>query len=145
MGAGTLRTGVEKSSGVQEIRKAADIKKALTDAIGKVLDYGKGAVADVGSKGIEKLEYRLHDEYIESAGLSAKTIKYSDISRIEASKRGQFRLIGEGVNLSIKPYAWLQVSGVRVPLGWVRNGMEVPFELLIEEIVARSKAEVVSI
>jgi hypothetical protein len=29
-----------------------------------------------------------------------------------------------------------------VPIGWDRNGMEVPYELLVEELAARSRVEV---
>ena len=36
--------------------------------------------------------------------------------------------------LQIKPYAYVVAGKLKVPIGWARNGIEVPYELLIEEL-----------
>ncbi len=139
LGTETLRSGMEP-----KVSDAPGFKKAVVEALGRALDYGKGAVADITSRGIEKLEYRLYDDRFEfySPG-STKSVYYKDVKRIETSNRG-FKLATSNGSVSIRPYAWLTVSGVKVPIGWERNGMEVPFELLVEELAARTKTPVQS-
>ena len=139
LGAETLRSGMEP-----KVSEAPGFKKAVVEAFGKALDYGKGAVADISSRGIEKIEYRLYDDRFELSGPGAsKTVQYRDVKRIDASGRG-FKFTTSSGSVSIRPYAWLTVSGVKVPIGWERNGMEVPFELLAEELAARTKTPVQS-
>lgn len=136
MGAESLRGGPEG-----QVSEMPGIRQAILEAVGKVFDYGKSAVAEIGSRGIENLEYKLFDDRLESSGFS-KPLKYEDISRIEVTKKATFKLISSTGTTVIKPYAWLQVASVKVPLGWIRNGMEAPYELLVEEIAARSKASI---
>lgn len=135
MGADSLRSDMESKPS-----DAPGLKKAVIEAIGKAVSYGKGAFADVSSRSIERLEYRLYDEALETG---TKRISYRDIKRIEKSKRG-FRIVSGTGGAFIKPYAWLVVSGAKVPIGWERNGMEVPFETLVEEIAARAHTHIQS-
>ena len=52
------------------------------------------------------------------------------------------RLILEKGSVTIRPFAHIVAGRVKVPVGWVRNGMEVPYDLLIEEIAARARREI---
>ena len=138
LGAESLRT-----AGDMKDSPESDIRRAVLHAAGKVFHFGKSAVAEVSRKALAQLEYRLYDDHFEAAtATSVKSISYADVKGIEAGKRGAFKVVSSGGNVTIKPYAWLLAAGVKMPVGWERNGMEVPFELLIEELAARTKAPV---
>lgn len=130
--------------GSESLKKApfipsGDLRKTVAGAVGKAFDFGKGALADVGGLAIDRLEYRLHDDRVEIVGVGpTKSVPYSTIRRVEVQGRG-FRVDAGSHSFSVKPYAHLLVSSVKVPLGWKRNRMDVPFNLLAEEIAARAK------
>jgi hypothetical protein len=135
IGADTLRTPSRRS--------ARDMKGVVAQAMTRVLDVGKSAVADVGARGLARLEYRVHPDGFEAlTATSRKTVPFGPTTRIQSLRRGGFRISTEGTSISVRHYAWLVVSGIKVPLGWRRNGMEVPFDLLLEEVAARSKAPI---
>ncbi len=48
---------------------------------------------------------------------------------------------GEGT-LTVRPIAHLSAGKIRVPIGWVRNEIEVPFSMLLDELSARSDVEI---
>ena len=117
-----------------------DLRKAVTGVVGKAFDFGKSALAGVGGLAIDRIEYRLHPDRIEIAGIGAtKSVPYSQIKKVEAHGRG-YRIEAGTQSFSIMPYAHLLVSNIKVPLGWRRNRMEVAFNLLADEIAARAKA-----
>ncbi|MBA3725510.1 MAG: hypothetical protein H0W86_03430 [Armatimonadetes bacterium] len=123
-------------------RDEISLKGVVGAALGKALDIGKATVASAGGWAIDRLEYRFHEDRLEMLGAGLpKSILYSEIRSVTSSKR-TFQVVYEGGKLTLRPYAWLLVSGVKVPLGWERNGMEVSFELLAEELAARAKLEV---
>jgi hypothetical protein len=137
-----LRIGAEGLRAPSERAAPTDIKGAVLGAVGRAIGYGKGAIAGFSTRSIEKLEYRLGDESFVVKGTSEKEFPYREVQRIETGKRGAFVLVAANWSLRIKPYAWLSVSGARVPAGWLRNGMEVGYELLIEELAARTRAAI---
>jgi hypothetical protein len=119
-----------------------DFRKTVAGAVGKAFDFGKGALADVGGLAIDRIEYRLHDDRVDIVGVGpTKSVPYSSIRRVEVQGRG-FRVDAGSNSFGIKPYAHLLVSSVKVPLGWKRNRMDVPFNLLAEELAARAKVKV---
>ena len=136
--------GLRKDSKLPVIageHNAQTIKKAVGSIVGKALDFGKGAVAAAGGWAIDKLEYRMDASRIEIAGTGLpKAVQYADVQAVRAVKRS-FQVDAGSASFTIKPYAWLVVSGIKVPLGWERNGMEVPFRLLAEELAARAKVK----
>jgi len=133
--------------GSESLKKApfhvgGDIRKTVTGAFGKAFDFGKGALAGVGGLAIERIEYRLHEDRVEIVGVGpTRTVLFSSIRSVEAQGRG-FRIDAGSHTFTIKPYAHLLVSSVKVPLGWKRNRMDVPFSLLAEEIAARAKVRI---
>ncbi len=131
LGAATVR----KLSAVEQ---AHDIKSALHGAFGAVLGQGKGAIADALRLKIATMEYRLYEDRFERSHGVPRSVLYSEIVRIEPARGCDFLIQTRSGSFQIKPYAWIAVSGARVPLGWLRDGMEVPFELLIEEIELRT-------
>jgi hypothetical protein len=123
------------------MQRTGDLRKTVTGAVGKAFDFGKSAVAGVGGLAIDRIEFRLHDDRIEVVGLGpTKVVPYESIRRIEVRGSG-YRVEAGPLSFSIKPYAHLLVSSVKVPLGWKRNRMDVSFHLLADEIAARAKVD----
>jgi hypothetical protein len=135
---GWLKLGSE-SLKKAPVQRTTDLRKTVTGAVGKALDFGKSALADVGGLAIDRIEYRLHDDRIEVVGVGpTKSVPYEQIRRIEV-RGGGYRVEAGSHSFSIKPYAHLLVHGIKVPLGWKRNRMDVAFHLLADEIAARAK------
>jgi hypothetical protein len=44
----------------------------------------------------------------------------------------------------VKPFAYIVAGKIKVPIGWSRNGVEVPYELIIEELSARCDLQVIT-
>ncbi|MCH8274301.1 MAG: hypothetical protein IH851_05885 [Armatimonadetes bacterium] len=117
-----------------------EIGRVILETVGKVVGQGKGALVQVAVRRLGHLEYRLYDDRIEvTTASSERCVSYDRISAIETMRPGEYRVVTRDGALRIKPYAWLNVTGLRVPFGWLRDGMEVPFELLIEELAGRAK------
>ncbi len=132
MGSQTVRQTPLKPAG-------PDVTKAIFEIVGKVVREGKGAIAGIAGKQLEGLEFVLEDLALVAGN---RRIPYSEIRSVEHEKGTIFHIHATGSPLTIKPYAWLEVAGHRVPIGWLRDGMEVPFELLAEEIAARAGLEI---
>jgi len=132
LGNQTLRQSPLKPAG-------PDVTKALFEIVGKVVREGKGAIAGIAKKNLEGLEFLLEEDHLIAGG---RQIPYKDVRAIEAEKGGVYQISAGSSSFAIKPYAWLEIAGHKVPIGWLRDGMEVPFELLPEEIAARSALEI---
>lgn len=132
MGKETARRAPVRTVGPQ-------VTKGIFEVVSKVVREGKGAIAGIASKQLEGLEYVLTDALLY---IGTKEIPFAAIREIEIVKGSEFIVRAGSRTISIKPYAWLEVARHRVPLGWLRDGMEVPFELLAEEIAARAGVEI---
>ncbi len=144
-----LKTGAEtirkhaNARGKQVVTSGAprDIRGAgrtVIDAAGALKDLGKSALADFRHSELEATEYVLLDSAFDVVkGGSIKSISYEQVEKIEMrGDRATLRLDNKST-LSIKPHAYLLSGSIKVPVGWTRNGMEVPYELLLEELAAR--------
>lgn len=133
--------------GSESLKKApfqpgGDLRKTVASAVGKAFDFGKGTIADVGGLAIDRMEYRLHDDRIDIVGVGpTRSVPFAAIRGVEVHGRG-FRVEAGSQSFTIKPYAHLLVSNVKVPLGWRRNKMDVGFHLLAEEIAGRAKVRI---
>ena len=108
------------------------------DAAGALKDLGKSAWADLRASELEGTEYVLLDDHFDIIrGTSIKSIPYKTIKEIEV-RGDRSTLVLEKGTVQIKPHAYLVAGSIKVPVGWARNDMEVPYELLIEELAARS-------
>ncbi|MBS1716168.1 MAG: hypothetical protein JSS72_00370 [Armatimonadetes bacterium] len=104
---------------------------------GALLDMGKGAMAEIAHRQAMAREYSLGETAMEviQPG-SAKVVPYDTIRRLE--QRGdRTTVITTTSRFVIRPYAYIVAGRLKVPIGWERNGMEVPYELIIEELSAR--------
>lgn len=109
----------------------------VKSAAGVLMDLGRGALTDLAHNQVMASEYVLHDDSFEIIKPnSTKKVRYKDITGIE--ERGDKTiLLLENSTVGIKPYAYVVAGRLKVPIGWSRNGIEVPYELLLEELSAR--------
>jgi len=113
----------------------------IKTAAGAVWDYSRGAYADLKHRQADASEYVLGENHFDVVrGNTIKSIAYERVQSIEFS-RDRAVITFDKNTITIKPFAHLVAGKVRVPIGWTRNGIEVPFELLIEELAARCKVE----
>ncbi len=104
------------------------------------MEEGKGSFAKMVSEYLEKLEYRLYEDRVEiTKGSRVSTFAYSDLQRCEMPRSYEFRFLSSKGTLTIRPYAWLSVRGLKVPLGWRRDRLEVPYLQLGEELADRAR------
>lgn len=138
-GAKTMRKDAA-SSGKSLVKRTGlrGIGKDLSQAAETVVGLGKSAVADLLHLQASKVEYVLGSEYFEI--VSSNGIKRVDYSTITAAKKikDTYHFLMENGAVSISPVAHIVASGIRAPIGWQRNGLEVPFDLLADEIAAHA-------
>jgi hypothetical protein len=112
-------------------------------AAGAVFDYGKGAYTELRHRQAEATEFVLLDDRLDVVrGNHIKSIDYASVKKIEFQNDRAVLVLEKGTQV-IKPFAHIVSGKAKVPIGWSRNGIEVPFELLIEELAARCNVEVV--
>ena len=101
----------------------------VKNAASAVMDLGKSAYAEIA--------------HIHAKGGSIKSVKYSDVKSVSMVKdKATFTFVGG--SFIVKPHAYIVAGPLKVPVGWTRNGLEVPYYLLIEELAARCKIELES-
>lgn len=140
-------------TGAHNIRRGArDRTKALVDQRGTdqrsvshnlktaataILDLGKGAYTEMVHQHVDTTEFVLQENGFDVVkGQSIQSIPYSRVRKVVMqSERATFTL--DKGQFVIKPFAHITSGRAKVPVGWVRNGIEVPFDLLIEELSAR--------
>lgn len=121
-----------------------DLVQGLRQVAGAASDIGKGAITDLVYRQAEETSYVLAEDAFEVIGLtSRKRISYKDVSEIGSRPHDRFEISHKGGTLVVKPIAHLVAGRMRVPVGWSRNGMEVPYAMLIEELAAHCGAEIV--
>lgn len=121
-------------------------QRPLTDnvktAAGAILDLGRSAYADLLHHQAEASEYVLQQDHFDIVrGTSIKTIQYERVRAISYRNEKATLTLDKGT-LTIRPFAYVVAGRLKVPVGWSRNEIEVPFELLIEEIAARCRLEI---
>ena len=144
-GAANIRKGAQaKGKAVANATPtdARGIGQGFATAASALVDLGKGAYAELLHRQAEASEYVLQDERFDIVtGTSIKSVEYERIRSIKFLNERATLTLDKGTVL-IKPFAHLVAGRVKVPVGWTRNGMQVPFELLVEEIAARCQIEI---
>ncbi len=147
-----LQTGAENIRKGATLRGKSVVKQAGVDqrtfgenvktAAGALVDLGKSAYADMLHNQAQASEYVLQDDHFDIVkGASLKTIPYERVKAIQMRNDRAVLVLDKG-DLTIKPVAHIVAGRMRVPVGWTRNGTEVPFDLLIEELAARCHVEI---
>lgn len=144
-----LETGAEAA---RELAKRKGREAASSDGagferigqgVGALVDLGKSAWTDIVHRQAEASQYVLQETHFDVvAGTSIKSLRYADVKRIAVKHDKAVLTLVRGATITIKPYAYITAGRIRVPVGWLRNGMEVPYALLIEELAARCGVEV---
>jgi len=146
LGAGGLREDVkDKARAVKAGIVERNIGDAVMSTVSAAWGAGKAALAEIASRRGEATEYRLEADYFELGGiLKSVRVAYADVTKIERMPKTRMRfLIRAGHDTHhISPVAWIESGSVRVPIGWERNGIEVPFVLIVEELAARCGLEI---
>lgn len=123
----------------------SDARGVVIDAFAKALELGRTKIAEIQSRAIRAREYRLYDDRFEVISSSGtRSVSYAEVQSLELKRGGAFCFLLKRGRVTVRPYAWLSAFGVRIPLGWERNGVEVPFEMLPEEIALRAKVRKVT-
>lgn len=128
-----------KRQGQSIVRREGDrtIGRDLRDAAGAIFDLGKSAVADVLHRQAQASEVILNEENFTVANpTNSKTVKYKDVIDMKLKGERLTVQLSQG-SVTIKPYAYIVSGRIKVPVGWTRNGLEVPYDVLIDELSAR--------
>lgn len=144
---GSSRMRTESSRMAQSVLKREgqrSVRRDLKEVAGALFQAGTASMADLALKQIEKAEYVLDETSLSIITLTSnRKIQYSEIRGLEM-EGDTFTMILERGSLKIRPFAHIVVGRVSVPAGWLRNGVEVDYSLLIEEISAHSGLDVVA-
>lgn len=118
--------------------QAESVRSTLKSAMRSAASFGKGVAAEAAHRRTSTVEYVLDAERFDVVrGGSIQSVAYTTIRSVEwHGERALLRLAnGE---LTIRPLAHLVAPGSKVPLGWIRNGLDAPFATVVEEIAARA-------
>lgn len=139
-----LRMGAEtqKQTAKEKTKKVSDPKQRFADhlknAASAIMDYGKGTYTEAMHSVAEANEFVIQETQLDIVrNGTIKTVPYDRIKAIQLRTDRATLVLDKGT-VVIKPFAYLTAGRAKVPVGWQRNGLDVPFELLFEEISARS-------
>lgn len=136
------RTALQKAQSVFKREGARSFGRDVREVAGAIFGAGTAAVADLAHRQAIASQYALDDEGFEVIKPTGnRRIKYSEVKSIRLEGDRALLELEKG-SLVIKPFAHLTSGRIRVPVGWSRNNIEVPYELLIEELAARCDVEV---
>lgn len=142
MGSGTTARGAQRKGAALFRAEEPDLKRSVRDAAGAIMGAGRSAIAQALHAHSTTVEYILHDDYLEVVGGGkTRTVPYKDIQRmVSRGDRVDLELADGAIKIS--PPAFISVGRVRVPIGWNRNGIDVPFDLLPDELSARCRVNI---
>lgn len=138
-GAEDLRKSAKRQGGAVLSRTGArSVGTDLKEAAGALVDFGKSALAEVLHRQAQASEYLLFPdrfEIVSPGGL--RVVPYAEV--VDMKQKGErLTIILKRGSIALKPYAHIVCGRLKVPVGWSRNGIEVPFEMLADELSARA-------
>lgn len=139
------RKNARKGSQLVTPQSAKDVGANLKVVAEAIAGFGKSAWTEHLHSAANEQEYLLLEDALEihSAG-PTKNILYKDIEKAE--QRGdKVVFYYEKGSVTVKPVAYIVAGRIKAPVGWERNGVEVPFETFIEELCARCGIGVVEL
>lgn len=138
-----IQSAKRKGMALTKSDPEASVKKKLLQAASAAADLGRGAAADLIHRQAAETIYRLHDGHMDvRTPMSRQTIEYGAVSAIKSRGKDRFTVEYEGGTLTIRPIASIASGRIRVPIGWMRNEIEVPFTMLLQELSARCGLEI---
>ncbi len=138
VGAEDLRKEARRK-GTSLVRREGErsIGKDIAEAAGAIFGMGKGAWADIMARQAQASEYVLGaDRFEVVANQVSKPVKYKDVTAVRQRGDRATIVLKQG-SVTIKPHAHIVAGRLKIPVGWTRNGIEVPYETLLDEISAR--------
>jgi len=109
-----------------------NIGKDFAQAAGAVMDMGKSALAELRHKQAEATSICWARRASRCSGRAAPGPCPTIIQRIDKEGDNNARL--DHGSAVIKPHAYIVAGRVKVAVGWARNGLEVPYEVLMDEL-----------
>jgi hypothetical protein len=134
-----------KKMAKESARTAADINigDTLRKAAEAAKNFGKSAMAEIALRQRDDTTYVLDDDALEAHGATGiKRVLFSTVRGIREDKEDKYVIEHDSGSITIKPLAHLVAGSIKVPIGWKRSGIEVPYAMLIEEIAARSRVAI---
>jgi hypothetical protein len=121
------------------------VGESVRGVAGALFNMGRSAFAELAHLRTSASEYMLLEDRLEIVhGKSIRAVPFESIKTIEMKGDRVTLRLEKGV-IAIKPFAYIVAGPLKVPIGWNRNGMEVHYHLLIEELSARCGVEVVAV
>ncbi|MCX7799435.1 MAG: hypothetical protein N2109_03730 [Fimbriimonadales bacterium] len=132
------RNARDKGSEALRRHEDAPVSANLRAAAEAAVDLGKGALAELARLKAERTEYILGEHSFEAVQAGRlRSIRYDAVQSI-VQKGDTYHLhLANGRSLAIRPPAHLLVGRLKVPVGWIRNGLQVPYSVLADELAAR--------
>ena len=138
-----LASAKKKARALAKPAPEATVKETILKAASLAMDFGRGAGADMVNRNAAETVYKLSDDRFSVRGpLSQQSIEYTAITAIRAEGKDRFSVDYDGGTLTVRPIAHLVSGRVRVPVGWMRNDIEVPYTMLLEELSAHCGLEI---
>ncbi len=135
-----LQPGQKSRAKPGDGRLRDSLRQAATAAAG----FGRTAMGEFAYRKAVELEYLLDEDGFSIPGLTQpRRIEYREIREIKREKKDRFRLVTKSGDVVIDPVAHLVAGPVKAPVGWLRNGVEVAYFTLIQEIAARSRLDII--
>ncbi|MES1227695.1 MAG: hypothetical protein ABUL72_03435, partial [Armatimonadota bacterium] len=132
------KSAVKKALAVPQKALDHGIFPGIKGAADAALGIGKQALGDLSTAKAEETEYHLFEEGFEAVGLMKKVkLDYKEVTAIIHKGGDKFWVEHEGGHVTLKPVAHLVAGQQKVAIGWLRNGMEVDYITLVNEIAAR--------
>jgi hypothetical protein len=131
------KTAQQKATGVFKRSGERSFKKDIGDVAGAVWGAGHAAMTELAHRQATSTQYLLDETGFDLIQPNrSRRVEYAQVKsiRIDGDKA---TLELEKGSITIKPFAHLVAGRVRVPVGWNRNGIEVPYDMLLEELSAR--------
>lgn len=140
--ASSRRSARDRTRGISAPSDLQSAKQAVSGAAGALFDYGKSAVAELLHKEAIESEYILYPDHFEIVKPgSTRKIPYDAVKSSEREGDKLTLAMQSGGSITIKPFAHIVAGRIKAPIGWNRNGMEVPFETLFDELEGRVRSE----
>ncbi len=111
----------------------------VRDAAGALVDLGKSALSELMHRQATASEFMLHDDHFEVASPGRLRVVRYDAVRPIRRRGDRVNLELEKGAVTIKPHAYIVAGRIRVPIGWVRGGIEVPYDVLVDELSGRCR------
>ncbi len=138
-----LKKKAKQRAKTRQVDEEASIAGSLKAAASAAIDFGRSTLGDITYRKSEEISYVLHEDAFETVTITgSKKIPYSSIQSLTAEKGDKLRVQHEKGVTMIRPLAYLVSGALRAPIGWMRNGVEVPYAMLAQELSARCGQEI---